>query len=112
MKTIKQLLTTTMVLLCSMAANAENERYEYVDLGLPSGTLWATFNVGATQPHESGYYLAWGELEEKVFIIYQHILIMTTYYIIEAIEVFVRQSMMLQQFCGGMNGVCQHMNKQ
>ena len=24
--------------------------YEWVDLGLPSGTLWATFNVGANAP--------------------------------------------------------------
>ncbi len=28
--------------------------YEYVDLGLPSGTLWATYNVGATSPYEKG----------------------------------------------------------
>lgn len=26
--------------------------HEYVDLGLPSGTLWATYNVGATSPYE------------------------------------------------------------
>ena len=34
---------------------------EYVDLGLPSGTLWATYNVGASRPEESGDYFAWGE---------------------------------------------------
>ena len=39
--------------------------YEYVDLGLPSGTLWATFNVGATSPEEYGDYFAWGETEPK-----------------------------------------------
>lgn len=33
---------------------------EYVDLGLPSGTLWATCNIGATKPEESGFYFAWG----------------------------------------------------
>lgn len=38
---------------------------EYVDLGLPSGTLWATFNVGATMPEEAGYYFAWGETQNK-----------------------------------------------
>lgn len=32
-----------------------------VDLGLPSGTLWAKFNVGATKPEEYGEYFAWGE---------------------------------------------------
>lgn len=34
---------------------------EYVDLGLPGGTLWATCNVGADKPEESGLYFAWGE---------------------------------------------------
>ena len=33
----------------------------YVDLGLPSGTLWATCNVGASNPEEYGDYFAWGE---------------------------------------------------
>mgnify|MGYP006916121989 CR=1 FL=1 len=33
----------------------------YVDLGLPSGTLWATCNVGASKPEEYGDYFAWGE---------------------------------------------------
>ena len=35
--------------------------HEFVDLGLPSGTLWATCNVGANSPEESGDYFAWGE---------------------------------------------------
>lgn len=39
--------------------------HEYVDLGLPSGTLWATCNVGADSPGELGYLLAWGETEPK-----------------------------------------------
>lgn len=39
--------------------------HEYIDLGLPSGTLWATCNVGATLPEECGGYYAWGETEEK-----------------------------------------------
>lgn len=33
----------------------------YVDLGLPSGTLWAICNVGANKPEEQGGYFAWGE---------------------------------------------------
>lgn len=37
--------------------------YEWVDLGLPSGTLWAAWNVGATKPEEFGLYFAWGETE-------------------------------------------------
>lgn len=38
---------------------------EAVDLGLSSGTLWATCNVGASSPEESGDYYAWGEIKEK-----------------------------------------------
>lgn len=39
--------------------------HAYVDLGLPSGTLWATTNVGADNPEDDGYYFAWGETEPK-----------------------------------------------
>lgn len=39
--------------------------HAYVDLGLPSGTLWATCNVGATIPEEYGNYFAWGETLPK-----------------------------------------------
>ena len=41
------------------------DTHEYVDLGLPSGTLWATCNVGARKPEEYGDYFAWGETEPK-----------------------------------------------
>ena len=41
------------------------ENHEYVDLGLRSGTLWATCNVGASKPEEYGDYFAWGEIEPK-----------------------------------------------
>ena len=36
---------------------------EYVDLGLPSKTLWATCNIGASKPEEFGLYFAWGETQ-------------------------------------------------
>ena len=36
-------------------------------LGLPSGILWATRNVGANSLEESGYYLAWAETQEKSY---------------------------------------------
>ena len=39
--------------------------HRYVDLGLPSGTLWATCNVGANKPEEYGDYYAWGETNVK-----------------------------------------------
>lgn len=40
---------------------------DYVDLGLPSGLLWATMNVGATSPDDYGFYFAWGETEPKSY---------------------------------------------
>lgn len=43
----------------------EKETHEWVDLGLPSGTLWARYNVGATNETEIGSYFAWGETEQK-----------------------------------------------
>ncbi len=43
----------------------KEEAHEYVDLGLPSGTLWATCNVGASSPEEYGDYFAWGETTPK-----------------------------------------------
>ena len=39
--------------------------HDYVDLGLPSGTLWATCNVGADTPEGCGDYFAWAETETK-----------------------------------------------
>lgn len=36
-----------------------------IDLGLPSGTLWACCNVGATTPEGYGDYFAWGETSPK-----------------------------------------------
>lgn len=39
--------------------------YGYVDLGLPSGTLWAYTNIGANTPEDYGNYYAWGETDTK-----------------------------------------------
>ena len=41
------------------------QNHEYVDLGLPSGTLWATCNIGANSPEDYGDYFAWGETAPK-----------------------------------------------
>lgn len=40
--------------------------FGYIDLGLPSGLLWAKCNLGATSPEEFGSYYAWGEISDKV----------------------------------------------
>ena len=69
MKKITLLLFTFV--LCAISASAQGESSEKkvvaepVDLGLPSGTKWATCNVGATVPEELGDYFAWGETEPK-----------------------------------------------
>lgn len=36
-----------------------------IDLGLPSGTLWACCNVGANSPEKYGDFYAWGETKAK-----------------------------------------------
>ena len=45
-------------------ANAE-KKPQVIDLALPSGTEWASCNIGASQPWEYGGYYAWGETVEK-----------------------------------------------
>lgn len=44
--------------------NIKNE-CDWVDLGLPSGLLWAKCNVGASNPSDYGEYYAWGEISPK-----------------------------------------------
>ena len=39
--------------------------HDWVDLGLPSGTRWATCNIGAENPEDYGNYYAWGEITTK-----------------------------------------------
>lgn len=48
-----------------VSVSGKVDGYTYVDLGLPSRTLWATYNVGATKPMEYGDYFAWGETTPK-----------------------------------------------
>lgn len=51
--------------IVSFTTLAETEYNDYVDLGLPSGLKWATYNIGATSPEEYGDYYAWGEVSTK-----------------------------------------------
>ena len=44
-----------------MIENLVDNGFDYIDLGLPSGTLWATCNVGASKPNEPGLYFQWGD---------------------------------------------------
>lgn len=54
-----------LVRTTASAADGDHNGHGYVDLGLPSGTLWATCNVGATKPEAYGNYYAYGETKPK-----------------------------------------------
>lgn len=58
------ILATLIVVALPTACQS---KHDYVDLGLPSGTLWATYNVGASTPTEVGDFFAWGETQPKVY---------------------------------------------
>lgn len=45
----------------NITVNGDTAGHEYVDLGLPSGTLWATMNLGAKSADNIGNCYAWGE---------------------------------------------------
>lgn len=47
----------------SCLVKVDNDCHAYVDLGLTSGTLWATMNIGAESPENYGDFFAWGETE-------------------------------------------------
>ena len=64
MKVLQLLFISVTIILFSSCSQTENG-YEYVDLGLPSGNLWAVCNVGAEQPYHTGEYYAWGETQPK-----------------------------------------------
>lgn len=49
-----------------LIASGKLNGHAFVDLGLPSGTLWATCNVGANSPEVFGDYFAWGETKPKI----------------------------------------------
>ena len=38
-------------------------KYNFVDLGLPSGLLWADRNIGAETPEDAGLYFQWGDVQ-------------------------------------------------
>ena len=72
MKFTKVIIAIILIALTMMAGCKKENKVEevtgdkdYVDLGLPSGTLWAKCNVGASSPEEVGDYFAWGETATK-----------------------------------------------
>lgn len=78
MKIVTKVVATlmlSMVVICAAGCKKDPNNggnssgsyhgHQFVDLGLPSGTLWATCNVGATFPEGYGNYYAWGETHPK-----------------------------------------------
>lgn len=69
------LLALAIAILCVGAVscgkedngNTDQPITEWVDLGLPSGLLWASCNLGANTPEEYGNYYAWAETYPKSF---------------------------------------------
>ena len=45
--------------------NGSLNGHGYIDLGLPSGTLWASCNIGAAAPEGKGGYFSWAETVDK-----------------------------------------------
>lgn len=54
--------TTVIFTKVELVSSSDMTR-ESVDLGLTSGTLWATTNVGADNPQDIGLFFAWGDTE-------------------------------------------------
>lgn len=68
MQKIFRLLALTTLLsvgLFSCERDDDGSVDGWVDLGLPSGLLWANCNLGADSPEEYGNYYAWGEVAPK-----------------------------------------------
>lgn len=59
------LMAFVAIVLCSCGGDEQSASQKYVDLGLPSGTKWATCNIGANSPKECGDYYAWGVTTKK-----------------------------------------------
>jgi len=70
LRTIRMAMVTALmclpVFIASCSKDDDNNNDGWVDLGLPSGTLWAKCNLGADSPEGYGDYFAWGETSTKV----------------------------------------------
>lgn len=56
----------------AIAQTGEISGHEYVDLGLPSGTLWATCNLGANASYDQGAFFSWGETEPREYFAFDN----------------------------------------
>lgn len=49
--------------IANIIGKEEQHECETVDMGLPSGTLWAKCNIGAEVETDYGHYFSWGNLD-------------------------------------------------
>ena len=63
MKAIHFISAFFALMLVTLCCSAQD--HPFVDLGLPSGTLWAKTNIGADNPEDYGNHYAWGEISTK-----------------------------------------------
>ncbi|MBP3467480.1 MAG: hypothetical protein J6K01_07735 [Paludibacteraceae bacterium] len=63
-------ITDGSISAVSLYKDGTMDGHDYVDLGLPSGTLWATANIGASAPYIYGNYYAWGEVTPQSYEYY------------------------------------------
>ena len=63
---MKRLVFLVSVIAFTLNLMAQGKR-DYVDLGLSSGTLWATCNLGAKSPEQFGDYYGWGETKPHFY---------------------------------------------
>ena len=63
--TQKEIIIDGVTYICTPKEEKAVKKVEhkFVDLGLPSGRLWATCNIGAEKPTDCGDYFAWGAVE-------------------------------------------------
>lgn len=62
---LKEVYYGSVLVWRKQALEGMHNFHSWVDLGLPSGTLWATMNIGANTIYDYGDYFAWGETSRK-----------------------------------------------
>ena len=55
-------LSCLALLMTGCQSNHKMQSAVTIDLGLPSGCLWAESNLGASSSEEAGYYFFWGDI--------------------------------------------------
>jgi len=60
---VSEYMKPMTIIVSGYTPSPTHDPHEYVDLGLKSGILWATCNIGANTPEEAGLYFAWGETQ-------------------------------------------------